>query len=55
MFYRIKLKRMTAALMTFLLLLFLNGCGNTDSNGAVGTSQGSSGGNGELSSEAMGR
>ena len=55
MFYKIKLKRVTAALMAFLLLLFVNGCGNTDGNGAAGTSQGSNGGNGEVSPEALGR
>ncbi len=37
------------------MLLFLSGCGNTDSSGAVGASQGNGGGSGELSSEAMGR
>ena len=55
MFHRTELKRVTAALMAFLLLLFLNGCGNTDGNGAAGASQGGSGGSGELSPEAMGR
>ena len=55
MFHRTEMKRITAVLMALLLLLFLNGCGNTDSNDAAGVSQGSSGGNGELSSEAMGR
>ena len=55
MFHRTEMKRITAVLMAFLLLLFLNGCSNTDSNDAAGVSQGSSGGSGELSSEAMGR
>ena len=44
-----------ASIMMASMLLFLNGCSNTDSNSAVGILQGSGGGSGELSSEAMGR
>lgn len=53
--HKTKMKKMTAALMAFLLLLFISGCGNAGSNGIASGSQGGSGGNGELSPEAMGR
>ncbi|MDE5598864.1 MAG: hypothetical protein K2J04_13680, partial [Lachnospiraceae bacterium] len=55
MFYKTEIKRIMTVLMAFLLLLFVSGCGNTDGNGAAGTSQGSGGGNGEVSPEALGR